>query len=59
MTLLSFVQLEFTYAIGPQPGRYVVAPEAPPTPAVDGASEPEAPYLDLTGVTRAAASADG
>jgi hypothetical protein len=56
VALLSFVQLEFTYAVGPPPGRYVVTP-------LDGehdeeAEERPAPYIDITGITRAAGSAD-
>jgi hypothetical protein len=51
MSALSFVQFEFTHAIGPQPGRYVVASsDLPVLPR--GAPDP------VTGVTRAAAEGD-
>jgi hypothetical protein len=48
--LFPFVQFEFTHAIGPGPGRYVVAPDAAdpvPTAAVPGASSPPRPAQAL------------
>lgn len=49
--MLSFVQFEFVHAIGPQPGRYVVASADVPT-------APVAPPDPVTGITRATAEGD-